>query len=79
MHVFGELLAVFSSLIASHKYPPSEKLFSVFVFMAALSLRRVSERLPITVASRESIRQWIHRFSKMYNPSKKHRRLVAVD
>jgi len=72
-------LALFSSLFTRHRYPPGEKLFSVFIFIAGLSLSWVSERLPITGASRESVRIWVHRFSKMYNPSKKHRRLVAVD
>jgi len=52
---------------------------SVFVFISGLSLRWISERLSITYASRESVRQWVHRFSKMYNSSKRVRRLVAVD
>jgi len=52
---------------------------SVLVFIAGLSLRWISERLSITHASRESVRVWKDRFSKLYSPSKSVRRLVAVD
>jgi len=37
---------------------PSEKLYSVFLFIAGLSLRDISERLCLTYASRESVRIW---------------------
>jgi hypothetical protein len=34
-----------SNLFRSHRYPPLEKLYSVFLFIAGLSLRDLSERL----------------------------------
>jgi len=55
MHVFDEFLAVFSSLFTLHRFSPYEKLLAVFVFIAGLSLRWISERLSITYASRESV------------------------
>ena len=55
MHVFDEVLFVFSSLFTRHRFSPYEKLLSVFVFIAGLSLRWVSERLSITYASMESV------------------------
>jgi hypothetical protein len=50
-----------------------------FLFIAGLSLRDLSERLCLTGASRESVRIWVHRFSSLFKPSKRARRLVAVD
>jgi len=79
MHVFDGVLAVFSSLFTRHRYPPGGKLFAVLVFVAGLSLRWISDRLSITHASRESVRLWMHKFSRLYSPSKRVRRLVAVD
>jgi putative transposase len=47
--------------------------------MAGLSLRGLSEMLCLTGASRESVRMWVHRFSSIFRPSRRVRRLVAVD
>jgi putative transposase len=47
--------------------------------MAGLSLRGLSEMLCLTGASRESVRIWVHRFSSIFRPSRRVRRLVAVD
>lgn len=63
MYVFDEVLAVFSSLFTRHRYSPSEKLLSAFVFIAGLSLHWISERLSMTYASREAVRIWRDRFS----------------
>jgi transposase-like protein len=79
MHVIDAVLDFFSNLFRSHRYSPGEKLFSVFLFTAGLSLRDLSERLCLTCASRESVRIWVHRFSSLFKPSKRARRLVAVD
>ncbi|PUA33015.1 MAG: hypothetical protein B9J98_02755 [Candidatus Terraquivivens tikiterensis] len=46
---------------------------------SVLRLDTEDSRLAIANASREAVRIWRHKFSKLYNPSKKHRRLVAVD
>ena len=79
MHVIDAVLESFSNLFRSHRYPPVEKLYSVFLFIAGLSLRDLSERLCLTWASRESVRIWVHRFSSLFRPSRRVRRLVAVD
>jgi transposase-like protein len=79
IHVIDVVLDSFSNLFQSHRYPPLEKLYSVILFIAGLSLRDLSERLCLTGASRESVRIWVHRFSSSFKPSKRARRLVAVD
>jgi uncharacterized membrane protein len=38
MHVIDAVLDSFSNLFRSHRYFPVEKLYSVFLFMAGLSL-----------------------------------------
>jgi transposase-like protein len=79
MHVIDVLLDSFSRLFRHHRYSPLEKLCSVILFIAGLSLRDVSERFCLTFASRESVRIWAHRSSSLFRPSKRVRRLVAVD
>jgi transposase-like protein len=79
MHLTNVALDSFSNLFRSHRYSPLEKLYSVILFTAGLSLRDLSERLCLTGASRESVRIWVHRFSSLSRPSKRVRRLVAVD
>jgi hypothetical protein len=79
MHVIDAVLDSFSNLFRSCKHSPLEKLFSVVLFAASLSLRDLSERLSLTGASRESVRIWVHRFSSIFRPSRRKRRLVAVD
>jgi putative transposase len=80
MHVIDAVLDSFYNLFRSHRYSPLlEKICSVFLFIAGLSLRDLSERLCLTGASRESVRIWVHRFSSSFKPSKRARRLVAVD
>jgi putative transposase len=79
MHVVDAVLDSFSNLFRSHRYPPLEKIYSVFLFAAGLSLRDLSERLSLTGASRESVRIWVHRFSSLFRTSRRVRRLVAVD
>jgi transposase-like protein len=79
MHVIDVLLDSFTRLFRRHSYSPLEKLYSVILFIAGLSLRDVSERLCLTFASRESVRIWAHRSSSLFRPSRRVRRLVAVD
>jgi transposase-like protein len=79
MHIINVALDSFSNLFRSHRYFPVEKLYSVILFTAGLSLRDLSERLCLTGASRESVRIWVHRFSSLFRPSRRVRRLVAVD
>jgi hypothetical protein len=71
MHVIDVVLDSFSNLFRSHRYSPVEKLYSVFLFTAGLSLRDLSERLCLTGASRESVRIWVHRFSSLFRPSRR--------
>jgi transposase-like protein len=42
-------------------------------------LRGLSGRLCLTCASRESVRIWVHRFSYLFRPFRRVRRLVALD
>jgi putative transposase len=79
MHVIDAVLSSLASLFRFHRYPPVEKLYSVVLFIAGLSMRDLSERLCLTGASRESVRIWVHRFSSIFRPSRRVRRLVAVD
>jgi transposase-like protein len=79
MHVIDAVLSSLASLFWFHRYPPVKKLYSVFLFTTGLSLRDLSERLCLTGASRESVRIWVHRFSPIFRPSRRVRRLVAVD
>jgi hypothetical protein len=71
MHVIDAALDSFSDLFRSHRYPPLEKLYSVFLFIAGLSLRDLSERLCLTGESRKSVRIWVHRFSSLFRPSRR--------
>jgi transposase-like protein len=79
MHVIDVLLDSFTRLFRHHRYSPLEKLYSVILFISGLSLRDISERFCLTFASRESVRIWAHRSSSLFRPSKRARRLVAVD
>jgi transposase-like protein len=79
MHVIDAVLDSLASLFRFHRYSPLEKLYSVVLFIAGLSLRDLSEMLCLTGASRESVRIWVHRFSSIFRPSRRVRRLVAVD
>jgi putative transposase len=79
IHVIDVVLDSFSNLFQSHRYFLLEKIYSVSLFTAGLSLRDLSERLCLTGASRESVRIWVHRFSSSFKPSKRARRLVAED
>jgi len=79
IRVIDAVLNSFSNLFRSHRYPPLEKIYSVILFAAGLSLRDLSERFCLTFASRESVRIWAHRSSSLFRPSRRVRRLVAVD
>jgi hypothetical protein len=56
IHVIDVVLDYFSDLFRSHRYSPLEKIYSVILFTAGLSLRGLSERLCLTGTSRESVR-----------------------
>jgi len=44
MHVIDAVLNSLASLFRFHRYPPVEKLYSVVLFTAGLSLREMRER-----------------------------------
>jgi hypothetical protein len=44
MHVIDAVLDSFSDLFRSHRYSPIEKLYSLVLFIAGLSLREMKER-----------------------------------
>jgi hypothetical protein len=71
MHVTDAVLDSFYNLFRSHRYSPLEKIYSVVLFTAGLSLRDPSERLCLTGASRESVKIWVHRFSSHFRPSRR--------
>jgi transposase-like protein len=70
IHVIDAVLDSFADLFRSHRYPLLEKIYSVILLIAGLSLRDLSERLSLTGASRESVKIWVHRFSSSFKPSK---------
>ena len=49
------------------------------LYIAGLILRDLSEKYYITMASRESVRRWFHKFSRIFSIEKKFRNSVAVD
>ena len=79
MHVFEYILDRISSLFKFNNYPLDEKAYSVMLYVAGLSLRDISERYYVTMASRESVRRWFHRFSSIFSVERRFGRAVAVD
>jgi transposase-like protein len=79
MHVLDYILDRLSGLIRFNRYSLVEKAYSVLFHVVGLSLRDVSERYCVTNASRESVRRWFHRFSKIFSVGKKFRNTIAVD
>jgi transposase-like protein len=79
MHVFDYILDKVSKLFRFNNYPLYEKAYSVMLHTASLSLRDVSERYCVTMASRESVKRWFHRFSRIFSVEEKSRDTVAVD
>ncbi|MEM1967326.1 MAG: hypothetical protein QXN23_01725 [Candidatus Caldarchaeum sp.] len=79
MDVFDYLVERISSLFRFHNYSPIEKAYAVVLYIAGLSLRGLSERYSLIGASRESVREWVHRCSSLFNPSRKLGRMVAVN
>ncbi|MEM0482558.1 MAG: hypothetical protein QXM16_06715 [Nitrososphaerota archaeon] len=68
-----------SRLFRFHNYSPFEKVYAAMLFVAGLSLRDISERYCLTSASRESVRDWVHRLRQLFTPERRCRRLVAVN
>jgi transposase-like protein len=68
-----------SKLFRFNNYPLGEKAYSVMFHIAGLSFRDVSERYCVTMASRESVRKWFHRFSSIFSVDRRFRGTVAVD
>jgi transposase-like protein len=79
MHVLDYILDRLSGLFRFNRYSLVEKAYSVLFHVVGLSLRDVSERYCVTNASRESVRRWFHRFSKIFSVGKKFRNTIAVD
>jgi hypothetical protein len=68
MHVIDVVLDSFSNLFRFHRYSPREDLF-------CLSLHSGSK----LKGSLREIRIWVHRFTSFFRPSRRVRRLVAID
>ena len=67
-----------SRLFRFNNYPLDEKAYYVMLHVAGLSLRDLSERYHVTMASMESVRRWLHRFSRIFSVEKKFRNAVAL-
>jgi putative transposase len=76
MHVLDYIL---DRLFRFNRYSLVVKAYSVLFHVVGLSLRDVSERYCVTTASRESVRRWFHRFSKIFSVEGRFRGAVAVD
>jgi transposase-like protein len=79
MHVLDYVLDRLSGLFRFNRYSLVEKAYSVLFHVVGLSLRDVSDRYYLTNASRESVRRWFHRFSRLFSVEKKFRNTIAVD
>jgi putative transposase len=79
MHVLDYILDRLSGLFRFNRYSLVEKAYSFLFHVVGLSLRDVYERYCVTNASRESVRRWFHKFSKIFSVEKKFRYYVAVD
>jgi transposase-like protein len=66
-------------LFRFNNYPLDEKAYAVMLYVAGLSLRDLSERYHVTMASRESVRKWLHRFSRVFSVGRRFRNAVALD
>jgi len=73
MHVLDYILDRISVLFRFNNYPLCEKAYSVMFHIAGLSFRDVSERYCVTTASKESVRRWLHRFSRIFSVEEKSR------
>jgi transposase len=76
MHVLDYVLDRLSGLFRFNRYSLVEKAYSVLFHVVGLSLRDVSERYCVTIASRESVRRWFHRFSRLFPVEKKFRNTI---
>jgi transposase-like protein len=56
-----------------------EKAYAVILYVAGLSLRGLSGRYHVTMASREGFRRWLHRFSRVFSVGRRFRNAVALD
>jgi putative transposase len=79
MHVLDYILDRLSGLFRFNRYSLVEKAYSVLFHVVGLSLRDVSDRYCLTNASRESVRRWFHKFSKLFSVGKKFRNTIAID
>jgi transposase-like protein len=70
MHVLDYILDRLSGLFRFNRYSLVEKAYFVLFHVVGLSLRDVS---------RESVRRWFHKFSKIFSVEKKFRNTIAVD
>jgi transposase-like protein len=79
MYVLDYIMDRLSKLFRFNNYPLGGKAYSVMFHIAGLSFRDVSERYCVTMASRESVRKWFHRFSSIFSVDRRFRGTVAVD
>jgi transposase-like protein len=68
-----------SKLFRFNNYPLCGKAYSIMFYIAGLSFRDFSERYLVTMASGESVKRWLHRFSRIFSVDRRFRDEVAVD
>jgi transposase-like protein len=79
MHVFDYIVDGLSVLLGLTTTRLDEKAYAVILYVAGLSLRDLSERHHVTVASREGVRRWFHKLSGMFSVGRRFRDAVALD
>jgi len=80
MHVVDYILNKVSSLYEFDNYPLCEKTYTVMLYIAGLSLRDLSDRYYVTMASwRERVWRLFHRLSRTFSIEERFRRAVALD
>jgi transposase-like protein len=77
MHVLDYILDRLSGLFRFNRYSLVVKAYSVL--FVGPSLRDLSKRYCVTMASRESVRKWFHKFSKIFSVERRFRNTIAVD
>ncbi|MEM2902489.1 MAG: hypothetical protein QXO32_07170 [Candidatus Bathyarchaeia archaeon] len=57
-----------------------EKVLTILLYLAGLSLRGINERYGLIKASKEAVRLWVHKIESLaYYGLPKPRRLIAID
>jgi hypothetical protein len=78
MHVLDYIFEKLSKLFRFNNYPLSEKAYSAMFHVAGLNLTDLLAKYCSTMASRESVRKWLHKFSRIFSVNRRFRDVIAV-